>query len=245
MTDEPDQIIKTQVEQVSRVAELLNTMESREMVAEQLGWTLEALDKFESDNANLFTMAREIIESIEEPEPPPTDIEPSLAELPDEPPSIQDVALAVERADRNLKRGLQAIGLTEREAEEAEALQQFNKNHFADSMDMVSSNVLRTALKLAVQQRILEGRLEFVRAQISEYGGFASEERDNWVKEEKMLTYQYIEIGELVKNIQDTWYKGAAVMAIIRVKMKGGGNVGFNTQRSNKPGFRPTITVAQ
>jgi hypothetical protein len=243
------QVTMPLVETVSRVANLLNTMESREMVAEQLGWSMQQLNEFCTQNEELFTMANEVILSVAPAAAPPTDIEASFiknTDILDAAPTPEQVTRAIQMSDRNLKRGLRSIGLSEAEAEEAEALQKFNRGHFADSMDMISAHVLKTVLKLALQQRKIEERLAFIRIQLEAFGEFMSEERKAWVEEEDLLLTHYTEIGELVRRIQETWYKGSATLAVIRMRMKNnGGNMNFNgsTQRSNKPGFRPNQTI--
>lgn len=211
-------------------------------VAEQLGWTETQLNEFTETYGSLLVNADKIINL------PPTESEILNPSLPANAPSEEEITRAIQRADDNLlRRGLQSIGLTESEAQEAQALQQFNRENFRASMDMVSANTLRTSLKLAIQQRIIEQRVKFVRETIESYEEFSSEERTEWVREERMLMRQYVEIGELLNQIQDTWYKGSAALAVIKMKMRENNNANgrFMTQRSNQPGFRSNFVEAK
>lgn len=221
-------------------------------VAEKMGWTREKLNEFKSTHHHLFEYADEMVLENNDPVAPITDAEivanQSVAAI-SMSPTDEQLAMAVAAADANLPKGLRSLGLNEKEIGIAEALQKFNKGFFKESMDIISSGVLVTAIKLQGQQREIEERLNFVREQIKEFGMFSTDERNNWVNEEKLLVAQYIEIGELLNDIQETWYRGAGYLALIRARMRGeeglaksGGKNG-RTQRSGKPGFRPTVIV--
>jgi len=214
-------------------------------IAARLGWTVPQLQAFRDENAQLLALDLELAAG-NPPDPvlPPTDadmLEPgSVGQLnvPDGAPIDEELALAVKTADEKLMNGLKAIGLNEKEVEIAQALQKFNQGHFRDSMDIVTTSVLRTDLKCVDQQDQVTQRLAMVRQQIASYDGFASEERDMWVKEERLLMQQFLELGQLTVNIQDTWYRGAAQLALMQMRWRQDGGSRM-TQRNNKPGFRP------
>jgi hypothetical protein len=186
---------------------------------------------------------------LDAPQPipnPPTNAELLTADIPSAAPTIEDMALAVGKADRALKEGLHKLGLSEKEVEQAQALQQFNRGHFADSMDMISAHVLKTSLKLGVQQTEIEERLEVCRKVIKEHGEFSSIERAQWVEEERLLVLQYRDIGNLLQKIHEGWYKGAAHLAMIRARYAGRPPGEKNiTSPNKKPGFRPRVVQAQ
>lgn len=160
----------------------------------------------------------------------------------------EEIKKRVATAYGSLKNDLQALGLTETEVEGALAMQTFGENRFANAMEVVSSGVFKTGVKLQTQQGIIEERLKTVRSQIAEYGTMACEERDNWVSEESKLVRQYAIIGKLLAEIQETWYQGAAQLALVRMRMrdeeKGGAPQGSNMKQVNKPRFRPTVVDA-
>lgn len=225
--------------------------EDWDLVADKLGWTREQLDDFRLGNSYLFELAENCVFADASPS---AVIQPELLEPPapsdqaiTRSPSEEEVAAAVEFADRQLASGLNAMGLNQKEISVAQALQKFNKGHFKESMEMISSSVLVTALKIQSMQREVEDRLKFVREQIAELGIHMTGERRLWTKEEQSLSVQYTDLGALLNNIQDTWYKGAAYLAIVRARVQkaNGEQDGSITQRRNKPGFRPTIVVDQ
>lgn len=211
-------------------------------VAQKLQWTTEQLQQFIAEYSDLLALASELaIQAPGDSIDPPTDSDllepdPDNAKLPEGAPSDHEIALAIERADEKLVRGLRSIGLSDDVAEEALALQRFNNGHFRESMEIVSASVLKTDIMLARQQREIEQRLEFVRQEIRNPD--RAKDRDNFVREERMLMAQYIEVGQLLCNIQDVWYKGSAQLALIKMRLNSTGPGGM-TQRSNKPGFRP------
>lgn len=220
-----------------------------DLVALKMGMSRDELDKFRDLNGYLIATANQLMIQAHPPTPPPTDAEliipltPTKEQLSSD-PSDQALALAVSTADSNIAAGLKTLGLTDKEMDIAVSLQAFNKEHFKESMDMVSSSVLVTTLKLGTQQREIEARLEFVREQIKSFGQINSKEREEWVKEERLLVVQYVEIGDLLKSIQDTWYRGAAYLAVVRAKLRKEPGMmrtipSDRTQRSNKPSFRP------
>lgn len=224
------------------------------LVAEKMGWTRAQLDEFRKANAHLIACAEEMVLMETPGVKPPTDGDliggPDVDAL-SSAPTEEQMANAIALADNNITKGLKSLGLKEKEVEIANALQAFNKDHFKESMDMISSGVLVTAIKLQVQQREIEERLEFVRSLIKEFGEFQSDDRQSWVKEERLLMLQYLEAGDLLNKIQDTWYRGAAYLAVIRARLRGEKNVNgrgvmqLRTQRSNKPGFRPSVVINQ
>lgn len=220
-------------------------------VSGKIGWTREQLDDFRLGNSYLFELAENCVLSDARPR---MHVQPEIEPLPDpsersltRTPTEAEMAAAVEFADSQLEKGLGTLGLNEKEVQVARSLQRFNKGYFKESMEMISSSVLVTALKIQSMQRDVEKRLTFVREQINEIGIYMTKERQMWTNEEKGLAVQYTELGSLLNNIQDTWYKGAAYLAIVRAKVQKANNErnGGMTQRSNKPGFRPTVVINQ
>lgn len=223
-------------------------------VAAKMGWTREQLDEFRAINSDLIELGSKMVLQSPGTILPPTDTEIVLSGTSTTPlynsPTDEQLAMAVEAADSNLPKGLRSLGLNQKEIGIAQSLAAFNKGYFKESMDMISSGVLVTAIKLQGQQREIEDRMKFVRTQIEEFGMFNTDDRKQWVNEEKLLTLQYIEIGRLLNDIQETWYRGAGYLALVRARMRGDTTAGSyapngsrKTQRMNKPGFRPTVTI--
>lgn len=222
-------------------------------VAVKMGWTRGQLDSFRHLNAHLISCAEEMVLMKTPKVIPPTDADligadPNSLTIA---PTDQQIADSIAMADANLQKGLRSLGLNEKEIGLAQAQQEFNKTHFKESMDMISSGLLTTAIKIQSQQREIEERVSFVRSLIREFGEFQSDDRAAWIKEENLLMVQYTDLGDLLNRIQETWYRGAAFLAVIRSRMRGesGTNgrykLGGMTQRSNKPGFRPSVIINQ
>lgn len=222
------------------------------VVAQRLGWTLHKLADFRRDYAALLNYDDRIRGANEEqyvslPETvlPPTDadlIVPNSDDLDAPRPPDDALAESIIVTDRNLmQHGLMRMGFTPGEAEEAEALQKFNRGHFMESMEIVASNGMRTSMKLAIQQREIESRLVEVRTEIRSYGGIPSDERTNWLAEERMLMRQFTDVAAMIDHIQATWFKGTAVIAAARMRVRHVSATSAATQRSNKPGFRPAL----
>jgi hypothetical protein len=157
--------------------------------------------------------------------------------------SAEAIADKIETSFGQLRRDLYSIGLSPAEVDAAVAMQHFGQNRFANAMEMISSGVFSTAMKLQTEQRTIEKRLEDVRRVILEYGDFASDERDGWVAEEKNLIKSYATIGQLLSDIQDTWYQGSAQLALVRMRMRddNGAPVRGVMKRSQRPGFSPRV----
>lgn len=255
----PAPIIEDTAATCARIAQYRQLPECRydggqtnwDAIAMKLGWPLEQLNNFLRDNMGLIEYAEQIsIQAAEQEVAAPTEAElihpgPGLAGMPGAPPTPEEMAMAVARADEDmLQGGLESLGLTPDEAKEAVALQKFNHTHFIESMDMISAGVLRTSLRAQMEQKKIQERLEFVRAQIATFGEFHSDDLAEWEKKERLLMRQFTDVGDLLNNIQDTWYKGAAALAVIKMKARenNGHKTGFRTQRSNKPGFRPFVS---
>lgn len=158
-----------------------------------------------------------------------------------------EVERRIEVTHGKLKADLYSIGLTKQEVNAAIAMQNFGENRFANAMEMISSGVFATATKLQTRQKEVEERLKAVREAIEEYGPFPSEERTGWVEEEESLLKQYVAIGKLLSDIQDTWYQGAAQLALVKMRMRDdaqgapGGSSNQVTQRAGKPHFSPRV----
>lgn len=219
-------------------------------VADAMGWTRAELDTFRSENTELILTCEEMRLAAMPDVKPPTDAEligkPSPSDLSAK-PTDEQIALSIAHSDLNLTHGLNALGLRGKEVEKAIALQRFNKEYFKESMDMISSGVLVTALKLQSEQDEIQTRIKFVRSKIEALGDESGKVREFWVKEERALIQQFIEMGKLLNDIQDTWYRGAAYLAVVRSRLRGETPINpldtGRTQRKNKPAFRPTVTI--
>lgn len=160
---------------------------------------------------------------------------------------LEDVAMAVNNHDKQLKGELRCLGLTNTEAEACVAGNNFVQNRFADMMQMVSSSVFSAASKLRTQQNVLESRIKLAVKKVAEFGPFQSPERSEWLLEENQARAEYIKIGKLLNEMQGTFHQGAAQLALVRMRLRetsANGN-GQITQRSGKPGFRPVVMDAE
>lgn len=161
----------------------------------------------------------------------------------------EEIERRVSTAYGSLKEDLAGLGLTEEEVDGCMAMQTFGENRFANAMEVISSGVFNTAVKLSTQQRMIEDRMKFVREQIKEYGSMVCAERNTWVSEEMKLVKQYALIGQLLADIQETWYQGSAQLALVKMRLRDekvttGPTDGNNLRGNNKPRFRPTIIDA-
>lgn len=211
-------------------------------IADRMGWTVRQLVDFRKEFKDLLDNDQQITELLPERIQPPSEAEimDARPELPAEVISDEQLASMLDSQETELQTGLKRIGFTDEESIEAEALQDFNRKHFKESMDMVSANVMRTSMKLSIQQRKIEGRLENVRDRLIVIGDNISDERAAWVQEERMLLAQYIDVGGLLQRIQETWYRGAAVIALARMRH---GRQGENQHAQlGKPKFKPMLT---
>jgi hypothetical protein len=212
-------------------------------ISEKLVWEPIKLMEFMACYEPLLNYENGLWKSTPEVILPPSDADLLCQAIPDAAPTMQDIAAAIERSNSDIVKGLRKIGLSEEEAIEAEALQQFNQRNFKESMDMVSSNALRTSLKLATQQRKIEERLVFVRVNIGVHEGEDEADRSlrsYWIKEENHLLDHYARIAEILNKIQETFYRGTAALAVIKMRMRDHSN-GI-TQR-NKPRFGKTFNA--
>jgi hypothetical protein len=149
-----------------------------------------------------------------------------------------------------LRTDLACMGLSVEEITGCVAMQNFGENRFANAMEIISSGVFKTAVKLEMQQRSIEERLDKVRDSIYEYGTMVCDERDSWVKEENGLVKQLAIVGKLLSDIQKTWYEGSAQLALVQMRMRDSQDGKFSnptnlTQRSNRPRFTPKVMEAE
>jgi dimeric dUTPase (all-alpha-NTP-PPase superfamily) len=210
-----------------------------------LGWEISRLERFVQLYGPMLCYQSGDVDVVIEADPHATS---PPNHIPSGTPTDQQLADMVSEADANLKFGLKRLKLSDDEAEIAVALAEFNGGHFMESSGMISAQVLQTALKLGTQQRQIEERLRVVREEIANLDKKPTVAREQWVQEERMLSYQYIDIGRLLTDIQANWYKGAAQLALMKMKLRennsGQGNGKYFKQRSkDKPGFRPTVTI--
>lgn len=210
-------------------------------VSQRLGWTVQELSSFMDTYRCLLNYDSSLWQDGPPTvQAPPTELEVILSDV-NNVPSEQEVVQAIESSEAKLTRGLRKMGLTESEADEWKACQEFNNNHFRESMDMISATVSRSQLMLARELTSIRDRLKFVREQIASYGEHHSQERNSWVTEERELTLQFVEVGNLMRGNQDTWFRGSAQLALIRMRYGKKDANQLNT-RAGKPKFSPNIT---
>lgn len=225
------------VNQYWREAEEIELDVPEQNVADRMGWTVEQLAQFSEQYRSLIVYERQLWKDADaQAPPPPTEAQVLIGDA--EAPTDEQIAEAIEKADSKLQKGLKKMGLTQEERDEWEALHEFNRDHFKESMDMVSANVARTALKLSVQQKIVADRLIVVRQEIHKEATQTAK-RKQWVEEERLLMAQYVEIGDLLRGMQDTWFRGAAQLALIRMRYgnQDYGAKGPPTTKTGRPKF--------
>jgi hypothetical protein len=218
---------------------------SKEDIRAKLGWNNQQWAQFNKTCGHLLNWDQiPKLSVLETPEV--VDPQGVKASLEERGISTEAIANRIEVSFGQLRKDLYSIGLTRQEVDAAVAMQNFGENRFSNAMEMISSGVFATATKLQTRQREVEARLKEVRESIASYGGIASDERSVWVKEESDLTKQYVAIGKLLSEIQDTWYQGAAQLALVKMRMRdeGGGRMlspTEMTQRANRPHFSPRV----
>ena len=150
------------------------------------------------------------------------------------------LAMALKQEDQKLKKGVAGLGLTPREIETVMALQKFNRDNFAASLDIISAGVTRTAIKLMTQLEQVEARLEVVRYALIQMGVEMKEDRDLLVMEEEKLALQYTNVADLLRKILGTSFEGQKTLALIKFKLAGNG-----PKKRAKPAFQDIGSVVE
>lgn len=238
----------TDADTAMRVAEALESTSRlrnpRKRAALKLGWTVRALKAWEESNLEMLAIAREAYKVNQQPKAaPPTEDTILEQEVPltDEGPSEEALAMAVRDSDEKIRMGLKAMKFSDEEAEEAMALEKFNKNHFLTLLDMSCANIMRTDVRMAMEQGKLIKRLEKVREQISNYGEVLCEEREAWVREESLLIKFLLECANVIAGMHDKIIRGQSQLALILQRNRLTPN--NSSQGKWKPGFTATVDV--
>lgn len=239
----------TDAETALRVAEALETTcklrNPRKRAALKLGWTISELRAWEETHVELLEISRAAFIQSQQPkaEPPTEDIlyQPDQIPLSDAGPSPEATALAVRESNEKIMEGFKAMNFTEEEAKDCMALQQFNKEHFTTLMDLSCANIMRTDVRVGMEQGNIVKRLALVRSQIAAIGEVLCEERDAWVREEAMLIKFLLQSAEVISTMHDRIIKGQAQLALIVQRNRLRPDEGNN--RPWKPGFTATVEV--
>lgn len=154
----------------------------------------------------------------------------------DEPidPVIQEKrkALLIAAANRDFKKGLGQMGLTEQELVYAVASQKFGEKQKRSSYEMINGNAPINHIKMQTRLREMEEALGQAHQWLRENPG-VSEERSEKIKEIKVFYTAYRDIQEQCRRNQETCNKGLMGLAILRLKEEKA-----NTKTS-KMGFAP------
>lgn len=160
-----------------------------------------------------------------------------LITLPDEvidelPISVEDEENAKQYVKENrklLKKGLDGLGLSKRGSEIAIALQQFHEDSFTQQVQIMGSGMTRTTIQLF---EFFDGtleRLQAVRAVLGDYGELQNEDREKWVREERMLSKQLTETADIIRACNETSMKNFSLAALIASRTK--------EKKQAKPGY--------
>lgn len=216
----------------------------------KLGWTKRQLKQWRETHHEILAIAMEAyrVQQAAKDATPPTENEVFIpnpkSELNEQGASPETVALQIQRDNARIKAGLLAMNFSEQEAAEAMALEQFNKEHFTSVLDISTANLMRTNVRLGLEQSKIMNRLALIRDKIATFNGDSSDERDKWVAEEALQLKYLMECAEVISGIYEKTTRGQAQLALImsRARMTPG-----NTKRVSewKPGFSATIDVAK
>lgn len=152
----------------------------------------------------------------------------------------KQLAESMEREEAKFKKGLDSLGLSDKEKDLAMAMQAFHSKQFKQSIEIQGAGVTRLSIKFqTVIDHLIGNRL----ARIWEWLD-ACEKNDparvNLVKEERMIMTSLIELsGQALRN-SEVANRGAMTMALIRWRMTNGDN-----SRPSKPGFTNTIQLQE
>ena len=153
-------------------------------------------------------------------------------------PNDQILAQAMAVESYRLCRGLERIGLKEKEVGEAFGMSDFNGLHFKDSIGIISGGVTRLSVKYqSAVKTIIELRLPEILEGLKEAGS-DQKQRAPWIAEEALLYKSLIGLGAECRKIMDAANRGALTQAIIRSKHTGANK--HNIKRS-----KPTFNCAE
>jgi hypothetical protein len=137
------------------------------------------------------------------------------------------VASAVAAEDRRIKQGLHLMGASEEEIDFAAALRRNHGKQFTSLLGMLTSGESINALKLGVELRRLEKRMQ--------EGEFRMNEKGD-PSEERMVRDSYIALKQEFRRSLETCMKGSLTQAKIEsMRAEANGTSGKRV----KPGFRP------
>lgn len=222
-----------------REAQQAGALDPVSLAAMELEWTEDQLNEFVHANRELITYDQQLPESSDPEAPDELAILVGSGNGP-ELPTEAKIAMAIEQSDSKLKTGLKKMGLTQAEADEWEACQAVSNQHFRESMDMISATVARQQLMLSIESRTIQKRLLKVREKITDADEGRETKRDMWIAEERSLVYQLCEVGNLMRANQDTWFRGSAQLALIRMRYgQKNGEQGHGPTKAVKPRFHP------
>ncbi len=135
-------------------------------------------------------------------------------------------AEALAREDANLKRGVEAMGLSAQAGERAVALQDFYKKHFTNSIGIVGAGSIKSYFELDADVEKIRDELE---------GGGLTVER------EQMLRRDRVALLELQGRSGDRHIKAQMTQAMIKYRIAD--SSGEKGQSRGKPGFAPIVNA--
>ena len=135
-------------------------------------------------------------------------------------------AEALAREDANLKRGVEAMGLSAQAGERAVALQDFYKKHFTNSIGIVGAGSIKSYFELDADVEKIRDELE---------GGGLTVER------EQMLRRDRVALLELQGRSGDRHIKAQMTQAMIKYRITD--SSGEKGQARGKPGFAPIVNA--
>lgn len=149
----------------------------------------------------------------------------------------QQLAESMEREQEKFKRGLDHLGLTEKEKELAMAMQAFHSQQFKQSIEIQGAGVTRLSIKFqTVIDHIIGKRLAKIWEWLDNCGK-DDPQRSALIREERLLMSSLVELSSQALRNSEVANRGAMTMALIRWRMRQG-------DKQDKPGFTNTVDVA-
>lgn len=158
---------------------------------------------------------------------------------PEIPPDEKAIAEAMTAETFRLCRGLERIGLTEKEVGEAFGLAEFHGMHFKDSIGIIGGGMTRLSVKYqSVLNTLIQVRLPEIMKGLAEAGS-DPEKRKQWIYEETRLYASLCDIGAECRKIMDVANRGALTQAVVRSRYSNYRAKDNMTMKKAKPSFNP------
>ena len=163
-------------------------------------------------------------------------------------PDTTDSAIeSFAQLDRRLAKGLEGLGLSERQREKAVKMAAFHRDFFASCLHLTGGNIAIHGIDLRTESEEIRQRLAEVRGMLREPTPDGTENpaayRAMLVDEEDRLMRRYVDIGFLLERFANCSSQMALTQATIHQRVNGGRQGGTNgSAKVGRPGFSAAQT---